>query len=82
MIQLHATFKDDKALSAKLEGADEAALRAYFESTVNVNPITDYTKLTNLPSIEDVKLLGNKTFSDLGITQITNLDINNIITGR
>ncbi len=35
----------------------------------------DYEKLTNLPQINDIKLLGNKSFEDLGMIEATNLEI-------
>lgn len=35
----------------------------------------DYEKLTNKPSINEVELVGNKTFEDLGDSPLKNLDI-------
>ena len=37
--------------------------------------IDDYEKLRNKPSIEDVELLGNKSFLDLGLTEMPNQEI-------
>ena len=36
---------------------------------------SDYEDLSNKPSIESVTLMGNKTFSDLGLTPLTNEEI-------
>lgn len=39
----------------------------------------DYEKLTNKPSINEVVLSGDKTFEDLGLTPLTNIEIMQII---
>lgn len=40
---------------------------------------TDYEKLNNKPSINDVELSGDKSFEDLGISPLSNLEIMGII---
>lgn len=35
----------------------------------------DYEKLINLPRIEEVTLIGNKTFDELGMSECTNQEI-------
>ena len=35
----------------------------------------NYEKLRNKPQIENVELMGNKSFEDLGMTEISNLEI-------
>lgn len=40
---------------------------------------TDYNELTNKPQINDVELVGNKSFEDLDAWRMTNTDIQNII---
>lgn len=37
--------------------------------------VDDYEKLRNKPSIEEVELSGNKSFSDLGLTEMTNQEL-------
>ena len=39
----------------------------------------DYEKLINKPQINDVELIGNKSFEDLDAFRMTNTDIQNII---
>ena len=39
----------------------------------------NYDSLTNKPSIEDVTLSGDKTFSDLGLESLTNTEIENLL---
>lgn len=36
---------------------------------------SDYNKLKNLPSVENIELRGNKTFEELGLEEVTNQDI-------
>lgn len=40
---------------------------------------TDYEKLNNKPSINEVELSGDKSLEDLGISPLSNMDILNII---
>jgi len=40
---------------------------------------TDYAILTNKPQINDIALVGNKSFEDLGAETLTNIEIDNII---
>lgn len=42
---------------------------------------TNYNALTNKPSIEDVVLVGNKTFKQLGLEAMTEQDIDDLIYG-
>lgn len=39
----------------------------------------DYEKLINKPQINDVELIGDKSFEDLDVFRMTNTDIQNII---
>lgn len=45
------------------------------------NTVNDYDLLKNKPSIESVVLDGNKTFAQLGITKLSNSDIEEITGG-
>lgn len=40
----------------------------------------DYELLNNLPQIEGVELIGNKTFEDFGLTIISSAEIESILT--
>lgn len=48
---------------------------------VQVNNTSDYRLLKNKPQIEDVELIGNKSFNDLGLINISNMRIEEIIGG-
>lgn len=43
--------------------------------TVTVGGTTDYERLRNLPSIEGVTLIGDKTFPQLNMSKLTNTEI-------
>lgn len=43
--------------------------------TVIVGGTTDYERLRNLPSIEGVTLIGDKTFPQLNMSRLTNSEI-------
>lgn len=40
---------------------------------------TDYNDLTNKPQINEVTLSGNKSFDDLGLRAITNLELDELV---
>ena len=48
---------------------------------VQVTNTSDYQLLKNKPQIESVELIGNKSFNDLGLTNISNMRIEQIIGG-
>lgn len=53
----------------------EITLRLEDSSTSLIN----YNYLLNKPKIEDVELIGNKTFRDFGVMPIQSDEINNLI---
>ena len=40
---------------------------------------TDYNRLTNLPKINQVKLIGNKTLLELGLCSISNIELEELL---
>jgi hypothetical protein len=47
--------------------------------TVPVGGTTDYERLRNLPSIEGVTLIGDKTFPQLNMAKLTNSEIEELL---
>lgn len=48
-------------------------------STANIsNGTNDYEQLLNIPSIESVQLKGNKTFEELGMSEVSNVEIDEL----
>lgn len=66
--QLDAVFDDEKPFTA--------ALGESYKVVTN-----DYNALINKPSIEDVVLVGNKTFPELGLNTMTMQEIDDILFG-
>lgn len=50
------------------------------EDIVGSGGTNDYEELKNKPKINEVELEGNKSFEELGITPLTNMEILAIIT--
>lgn len=60
------------ALSFEEESYSEFGVDFGEISEVTIN---DYEQLTNLPSIEEVTLIGNKSFKELGLEECSNIEI-------
>lgn len=73
--------------------SDFKRMRAVFDTTdqkikVDTNTkivtkglgVNDYNLLINHPSIEEVELIGNRTFEDLGLERITNSELEALLT--
>ena len=65
----------------------EASLNASINSNVslsgnasgsNRSGTSNYEQLSNLPSIEAVQLIGDKSFEDLGLEECSNLEIDSL----
>ena len=57
--------------SLSAPGGLKASFGTYHEGAVENN----YNELSNKPSIEQVELVGNKNFSDLGLETMSNMEI-------
>lgn len=62
---IEAVIEDKHVLTANLEAAKQVIEK-------------NYENLINKPSINDVELMGNKTFEDLGDHILTNTEILNL----
>ena len=67
----------DKIIRIKRENREQNVLLA--PERVVIRSVTSYEQLDNLPQINDVTLIGNKSFEDLGAESLTNLEIEAII---
>lgn len=63
--ELRATIRDSDSLTGTLD----AAKKVYEK---------DYENLVNKPKINDVELVGNKSFEDLGDIPLSNIEILNM----
>ena len=77
-------------VKAKLTGNRLAVSPSVSRSSINtkaeivnkttVNNTSDYNDLTNKPQIESVELIGNKSFPDLGLANISNMRLEQLLT--
>lgn len=47
--------------------------------TVKTELTNDYRKLINKPKIEGIELIGDKNFEDLGLSTITNFELEKLL---
>lgn len=64
--------------SPKLSGNEIRASANLTNETRTISTL-DYELLNHKPQIENVELMGNKSFDDLGLTNISNMEIEFII---
>lgn len=71
----------DNRLSGRIvENTIENTITGRLTVPSSVNGVSDYERLNNKPSIEDVTLIGNKTFEDLGLESIDNTELMDLLT--
>ena len=78
-------ISDDENIIATLsgEGDLEGTLsdsEGTLEGGLTPPMVVDYGALTNKPKIEGVTLQGNKTFEDLSLSSLSNLEIENMLS--
>lgn len=67
MEELNIVINDENELNIKIENSSSTG-------------ITDYEKLSNKPKINSVELLGDKSFENLGLNAITNIELENLLS--
>lgn len=78
---LNASLNNKSTLTGTLNGSNQKLSgNMTVPNTVYVDGTNDYEILINKPQIESVELVGNKTFSDLGLESITNSDLMDLLT--
>lgn len=85
MDHLQAIFSEDENIiadlseSGKLEGTLSDS-EGTMEGGLTPPTVVDYGALTNKPKIEGVTLQGNKTFEDLSLNSLSNLEIEQMLS--
>ena len=57
-----------------------SALSGELKLPKEINRSNNYEKLENLPQIEGVTLIGNKSFAQLNMSRITNSELEELLT--
>ncbi len=72
-----SVIDDNKPLRLQTHESEDVRLSVGNMIVVKEN---DYNELRNKPKIETVTLEGNKTFEDLGLSRLTNTELENMLT--
>lgn len=74
------SFNVSETNNIPLQLSEVPNLNLQVGETINiVDGTNNYNSLKNKPQINSVELQGNKTFDDLGMSALTNIDIFNIL---
>lgn len=74
-VRIKAKFSESNNMAANFRDNDD--LNADFDN-VQIVHTDNYEELYNKPSINEVELIGNKSFEDLGDKTLTNIEIKSI----
>lgn len=69
----------ENQITANADLSANISADAQIINRMDVNNVSDYNLLTNKPLINSVKLQGNKSFADLGLESISNIELENIL---
>lgn len=79
-VSVTATLSSNKISVSPTMSANQIEAPARMVNKIQVNNTSDYNLLSNKPQIESVELLGNKTFNDLGLSNISNMRLEQLLT--
>lgn len=74
---LRGVLSETKSLKGTLIAPSKNTINIMAGANVNE---TNYERLKNKPSIEGVQLIGDKTFEELGLENIDNLELMGLLT--
>lgn len=79
-VSVTATLSSNKIAVIPEISKNNIRASANMVSKVQVTNTSNYELLQNKPQIESVELLGNKTFNDLGLSNISNMRLEQLLT--
>lgn len=65
----------DETMAVEMSSTNQEAIATTDVSIVTTDLDNDYRKLHNKPQINNVELVGNKSFSDLGLNELDDIEI-------
>lgn len=80
-VMVTPTLSGNKVQITPAISSNQIRATAQIATKVQVTNTSNYELLQNKPQIENVELIGNKSFNDLGLSKISNMQIEQIIGG-
>lgn len=80
-VTVKPTLSVNKIAVSPAVSENEIKASANVVNKIQVTNTSDYDLLKNKPQIESVELIGNKSFNDLGLSHISNMQIEQILGG-
>ena len=75
-----ASFSADEETINAEYSSDEEDISADFGTVMRTGGgVRNYERLTHKPSINEIELNGDKSFTDLGLSELTNIEIAEIV---
>lgn len=79
-VTVKATLSGNQITAAPKVSRSSINAKAEVVNKTTVSTTSDYNALTNKPQIENVELVGDKSFSDLGLANISNKRLEQLLT--
>lgn len=79
-VTVKATLTGNQITVAPTISRSSIKTAAEVVNKTTVTNTSDYNALTNKPQIESVELMGNKSFNDLGLANISNMRLEQLLT--
>lgn len=70
----------DGSVNVKTDVNEKVARLSGYEQSVRTVLSNNYLEIDNLPTLEGVEIIGDKTFEDYGLSCITNSEIEDILS--
>jgi hypothetical protein len=77
--QINANADVSGNINADADVSGNINAGAQMSSQIHVNYVSDYDLLQNKPQINSVTLQGDKSFDDLGLEGISNMELENML---
>ena len=74
------TLSQSRVTASPTVSDPEISAAASMVNNIEVTNTSNYNLLQNKPQIESVELTGNKSFDDLGLSNISNMRIEQLLT--
>lgn len=70
---------NEDVLDVSVEQEEKIDIEIQNSDMIPTGTTSDYSKLVNKPQIEGVELINNRTFKDLGLSSLTNSELENLL---